>query len=66
VRLELPDELEPGTSALDGAGEAPVIRARHGRPGEESLSGRPEDESLRVESGRERREPSPAGELPLV
>jgi DNA recombination protein RmuC len=66
VRLELPDELEPDKSALDRAGEAPMIRARHGRPGEESLSSRPGEESLRVESARERREPSPAGELPLV
>lgn len=57
VRLELPDELGSGTSALEDAREAPVIHARHGRPGEESLRG---------ESGRERREPSPAGELPLV
>jgi DNA recombination protein RmuC len=66
VRLELPDELEPGASALDNAGEAPIIRARHGRPSEKSLSERSSEESLRVESERERRESSHAGELPLV
>ena len=53
VRLDLaPDELEP-----DGVREGPLIRARHGRPGEGTLNG---------ESAHERHESSAASELPLV
>jgi DNA recombination protein RmuC len=57
VRLELADELAPGAPDPGGAHEAPLIRARHGRPGEESLSGEP---------AHERWEPSAVGELPPV
>jgi DNA recombination protein RmuC len=58
VRLDLaPDQLESPNIHETQMQRTPIIRARHGRPGERALNG---------ESERERHQPSATDELPLV
>jgi DNA recombination protein RmuC len=64
VRLDLaPEELEPVDTRETPMVRTPMIRARHGRPGDGSSR---RSEAPKGESERERREPSAADELPLV
>ena len=64
VRLDLaPEELESSDTYEASMRRAPMIRARHGRPGDTGPRG---ERSPNEESERERHEPAVADELPLV